>query len=130
MAMNRVQFQQGLSMGRFLERYGSEEQCEAVLAAQRWPEGFVCPRCKSTDCSSFRRAGLLYWQCSSCRHQSSVLSGTVFESTKLALQRWFLAMYLMMQSKNSIAALELMRYLGVSYKTAWLIKHKLMQVML
>ena len=64
-----------------------------------------------------------------CRHQCSVISGTIFEATKLGLSRWFLAMHLLTRSKNNVAALELMRHLGVCYKTAWLIKHKLMEVM-
>lgn len=129
MAMNRVQFQPGLSMAEFLDRYGSEDQCEAALIASRWPEGFACPACGSGENSSFRREGRLYWQCSACRHQCSVISGTIFEATKLPLTRWFLAMHLLTQSKNNVAALELMRHLGVCYKTAWLIKHKLMEVM-
>jgi ribosomal protein L37AE/L43A len=129
MAMNRVQFQPGLSMAQFLDRYGTEEQCEAALIDARWPAGFVCPVCGSHEHSSFRREGRLYFQCSACRHQCSVISGTVFEATKLALTRWFLAMHLLTQSKNNVAALELMHHLGVCYKTAWLIKHKLMEVM-
>ena len=79
--------------------------------------------------SSFRREGRLYFQCTACRHQCSVISGTIFEATKLGLSRWFLAMHLLTQSKNNVAALELMRHLGVCYKTAWLVKHKLMEVM-
>ena len=129
MAMNRVQFQPGLSMAEFLDRYGSEDKCEAALIASRWPEAFACPACGSRENSSFRREGRLYWQCSACRHQCSVISGTIFEATKLPLTRWFLAMHLLTQSKNNVAALELMRHLGVCYKTAWLIKHKLMEVM-
>ena len=129
MAMNRVQFQPGLSMAEFLERYGSEDKCEAALVTSRWPDGFACPGCGSGANSSFRREGRLYFQCSACRHQCSVISGTIFEATKLALTRWFLAMHLLIQSKNNVAALELMRHLGVCYKTARLIKHKLMEVM-
>ena len=79
--------------------------------------------------SSFRREGRLYFQCTACRHQCSVISGTIFEATKLPLSRWFLAMHLLTQSKNNVAALELKRHLGVCYKTAWLVKHKLMEVM-
>ena len=77
----------------------------------------------------FVRAGRRYWQCSACRHQCSVISGTVFEATKLPLTRWFLAMHLLTQAKNNVSALELKRHLGVCYKTAWLMKHKLMEVM-
>jgi hypothetical protein len=129
MAMNRVQFQPGLSMAEFFEQYGSQDKCEAVVIASRWPEGFACPACGCGQSSSFRREGRLYFQCSACRHQCSVISGTILEASKLPLTRWFLAMHLLTQSKNNVAALELMRHLGVCYKTAWLIKHKLMEVM-
>jgi len=129
MAMNRVQFQAGLSMAEFLNRYGSEDQCEAALVASRWPQGFACPDCGAGAHSTFVRGGRRYWQCAACRHQCSAISGTIFESTKLALRRWFLAMHLLTQSKNNVSALELMRQLGVCYKSAWLLKHKLMEVM-
>jgi ribosomal protein L37AE/L43A len=129
MAMNRVQFQPGLSMAEFLDRYGSEEKCETALAASRWPDGFRCPACGGAAHGSFARAGRRYWQCSACRHQCSAISGTIFEATKLPLTRWFLAMHLLTQSKNNVSALELKRHLGVCYKSAWLMKHKLMEVM-
>src|SRR4029453_13856057 len=129
MAMNRGEFQRGLSMAKFMDQYGSEEQCEAALIASRWPQGFACPACGGPASCSFRRQGRLDCQCASCRHQCSVISGTIFESTKLAPTRWFLAMHLLTQAKNNVSALELMRHIGVSYPTAWLVKHKLMEVM-
>ena len=129
MAMNRVQFQPGLSMAEFLNRYGTEGKCEEALAAARWPQGFVCPACGCATHGGFVRSSRHYWQCTACRHQCSVISGTIFESTKLPLTRWFLAMHLLTQSKNNVSALELKRHLGVCYKTAWLMKHKLMEVM-
>jgi ribosomal protein L37AE/L43A len=129
MKMNRVQFQPGLSMAEFIQRYGSDDKCEAALIESRWPAGFACPSCGCEQSNSFRREGRLYFQCAMCRHQCSVISGTIFEATKLPLTRWFLAMHLLTQSKNNVAALELMRHLGVCYKTAWLMKHKLMEVM-
>lgn len=129
MKMNRVQFQPGLSMPEFFELYGSEARCQAALQAARWPNGFACPKCAGAARTSFVRGGLPYWQCAACAHQCSLISGTVFESTKLPLSRWFLAMQLLTQSKNNVSALELMRQLGVSYRTAWLIKHKVMEAM-
>ncbi len=57
MAMNQVQFQPGLSMAEFVDRYGSEDRCEAALTVSRWPEGFACPACDSGQSSSFRRQG-------------------------------------------------------------------------
>ena len=129
MAMNRVQFQRGLSMAEFMHLYGNDAQCESALIAARWPQGFACPICAAPASCSFRRQGRLYWQCAACRHQCSVISGTIFESTKLPLTSWFLAMHLLTQAKNNVSALELKRHLGVSYPTAWLVKHKLMEVM-
>lgn len=129
MAMNRVQFQPGLSMAEFIRRFGTQEQCEAALTHARWPQGFACPDCGASSRTSFRRQGRLYWQCRGCQYQCSVTSGTVFENTKLPLTVWFLAMHLLTQAKNNVAALELMRHLGVCYRTAWLIKHKLLEVM-
>ena len=130
MPMNRVQFQKGLSLPEFMDRYGTEEQCEQALVAARWPGGFVCPACGVMQSrTTFRREGRLYWQCAGCQYQCSVTSGTVFEATKLPLTRWFLAMQLLTQAKNNVSALELTRQLGVSYRTAWLIKHKLLQAM-
>jgi hypothetical protein len=130
MALNRIQFQRGLSLVEFLDRYGSEEKCEAALVALRWPKGFVCPRCAGSA-HSLTFNGRRLWECLNrhCRYQCSAIAGSVFQDTKLPLTTWFLAMYWMTQSKNSIAALELRRLLGVSYPTALLMKHKLMQVM-
>ena len=129
MAMNRIQFQPGLSMAEFMRRFGTQEQCEAALIVARWPQGFACPECGGSSRTSFRRQGRLYWQCRGCQSQCSVTSGTVFENTKLPLTVWLLAMHLLTQAKNNVAGLELSRHLGVCYRTAWLIKHKLMEVM-
>lgn len=130
MAQNRVQYQRGLSMPEFFDCYGSPQQCEDVVRAWRWPEGFVCPRCQGVWHSEFRRKERLYFQCSGCRYQCSLVAGTIFESSKVPLPGWFLAMHLMTQAKNNVSALELKRHLGVSYPTAWLLKHKIMQVMM
>jgi hypothetical protein len=129
MAMNRVQFQKGLSMAEFLAQYGSEAQCAAALEAMRWPNGFRGPVCGGERHSVFERGGRKYWQCGHCRGQTTLTAGTIFQATKLPLTVWFLAMHLLTQAKNNVSALELMRHLGVCYRTAWLVKHKLIQVM-
>lgn len=129
MTMNRVQFQAALTFGEFVERFGTEDGCEQELLAQRWPEGFECPCCGSGEYSSFRRGRLLYFQCCACRKQTSLIAGTVMASSKLSLRRWFQAAYVMSQAKNNVSALELMRHLGVSYESAWMLKHKLMEAM-
>ncbi len=129
MVMNRIQFQYGLSMPEFLKDYGTEAQCERVLEAVRWPNGFCCPRCGQAAHYVLRDGVRKVFQCNACRHQASLIAGTVFQGTKLPLTTWFLAIYLISQAKTGLSALALKRQLGVSYPTAWLIHHKLMQVM-
>ncbi len=115
-------------MGEFMARYGTEEKCHGALVASRWPGGFVCPECGSTRHCTFERKGRQYWQCSACREQTTATCGTIFQATKLPLTSWFLALHLLTQAKNNVSALELKRHLGVRYKTAWLLKQKLMQI--
>ena len=69
------------------------------------------------------------YQCHRCYHQTSLTAGTIFHATHLPLTIWFLAIYLLTQRKSGISALQLSRELGVSYNTAWKLKHKLLQVM-
>ena len=127
MARNPVQFQKGLSLTEFSGRYGREEQCHAALIEMRWPEGLVCPKCGGRK-HSYAKARRIF-QCSACRAQTSVKAGTIFHKSRTPLVKWFLAIYLLTQSKNDIAALELARQLGVKWDTAWLIKQKLMETM-
>lgn len=130
MAMNRIQFQPGMSLFELFQRFGTEAQCAAVLEQARWPAGFRCPRCGgAAHCVLGVRARKTF-QCNACHHQTSLLAGTVFEGTKLGLTVWFLAMYLISQAKTGLSAVALKRDLGVSYPTAWLIHHKLMQAMI
>ena len=129
MAMNRIQFQPGLSMPAFQKAYGSEVQCEAALERMRWPNGFCCPRCSGGAHYVLRDGVRKVFQCNGCRHQASLIAGTVFQGTKLPLTIWFLAIYLISQAMTGISTLALKRQLGVSYPSAWLIHHKLMQVM-
>ncbi len=128
MAKNIVQFQKGLSEAAFRLQYGTEEQCRAALFSWRWPQGFVCPKCGGTHSVVLRTRPV--HQCSTCRHQVSLIAGTIFHATKLPLTTWFAAIYHLTQGKNGLSSLELARRLGVSHYTAWKIQHKLMQVML
>ena len=129
MGINRVQFQPGLSMSEFIHRYGTEAKCYRALYKWRWPEGFRCPACAGRARSRFRRGDAIYYQCRACRHQTTLTAGTQPEGTKLPLRTWMLAMHLLTSTKTNLAALELMRHLGVNYKTAWRLKHKVMQAM-
>jgi transposase-like protein len=129
MAMNPIQFQKGLSLAQFMRDYGTEAKCYRALYRSRWPDGFRCPSCGGARRSRFRREGRVYYQCRRCRHQTTLTSGTLFQSTQLPLRTWMLALYLLTSTKTDLSALELMRHLGVTYKAAWRIKHKVMQAM-
>jgi transposase-like protein len=129
MPMNRIQFQRGVSMPEFFSRYGTEAQCAAALVALRWPQGFRCPRCASAEHYLVGHGARKLYQCQGCRHQTSLTAGTLMDSTKLPLTTWFLAIYLISQDKTGLSALALMRHLGTSYRTAWLIHQKLMKTM-
>ena len=127
MSINAIQFQPGLSMAQFIQTYGTEAKCYRVLYKARWPQGFLCPCCQNRSRSRFRREGRIYYQCRACRHQTTLVSGTLFQNTKLSLTTWFLALYLLTSTKTNLSALELKRHLGVNYKAAWRLKHKVMQ---
>ena len=130
MPRNTVQFRKGLSEPEFERLYGTEDKCRAQLLAWRWPGGFECPACGGRAHCVVKQEGRELYQCNACRTQTSLISGTIFASTKLELMVWFRAMYLMTQTKQGISRLEQSRRLGVSYNTAWMIHHKLAQVMM
>ena len=130
MARNKVQFQKGMSEARFDELYGTEELCHDALVRWRWPEGFQCPGCEGRAHCIVKRGARILYQCNACRKQTSVKAGTIFASSKLPLRLWFKTMYLLTQSKKGVSSLELGRRLGVTQTTAWILKHKLAQVMI
>ena len=127
MARNRIQFQKGLSEARFQALYGDEERCRALVIDWRWPDGFICPKCRGRACCVVGSRRL--FQCNACRRQTSPMAGTIFNSTKLPLTVWFRAMYLITQTKQGISSIELGRRLGTTQTTAWKIKTKLAEVM-
>ena len=126
MSQQSVQFREGYSIDDLAREYGSEQQCEEALFSWRWPNGFVCSECGSHSYSKLGTHRL--YQCSYCHHETALTSGTIFKKTKLHLTTWFLAIHLLTQSEADLSALELKKKLGVSYRTAWLMKHKIMQI--
>lgn len=108
-------------------RFSEEEACLDYLFALRWPNGFCCPQCSHVEPWKMSRR---LWLCSGCRKQVSVLAGTVFQDTHLLMKTWFRAMWNITSQKNGMSALGLQRVLGLgSYRTAWLMLHKLRQAM-
>src|SRR5271165_308350 len=116
------------NLRQFQSDFATEEACEAYLAACRWPEGFICPRCANRR--AYELVNQRRWQCAGCRHQVSLTAGTVLHRTKIPLTQWFWAAYLMTTDKRGVSALLLQRQLGLScYETAWMLLHKLRRAM-
>lgn len=113
-------------------RFTDEETARAHLESTRWPNGPVCPHCGGVERNSrlqgkAHRPGLLF--CGDCRAQFSVTVGTVFEDSKLPLHKWVYAIHLMCASKKGISSLQMSRVLGVTYKTAWFMSHRIREAM-
>jgi transposase-like protein len=115
--------EQEINLVNLIERYHSEDSCRARLEELRWPDGVECPRCESKNVA--RMEDRHQYQCRSCRYQFSVTAGTIFHDTHLPLWKWFLAVYLIIESKKGISANQLKRTLNVSYKTAWYLCHRI-----
>jgi hypothetical protein len=109
------------------ERFPDEQACRDYLASLRWADGFRCPACQSAD--HWKTARFLF-HCRACGQQSSVTSGTLFMDTHLPLRLWFEAIWQVTAQKYGASALGLQRVLGLgSYRTAWMLLHKLRRAM-
>lgn len=108
------------------------DKAREYLEALRWPNGAICPHCGSTG-AHYKLQGVAHrpglWKCVDCRSQFSVTVGTVFEDSKVPLNKWLMAVHLMCASKKGISAKQLERMLGVTYKTAWFMSHRVREAM-
>jgi len=110
-----------------VHRFGSEEICREYLEKLRWPEGVACLRCGSLSVSEISTRD--QFDCNDCRYRFSVTSGTIFDNTKLPLWKWFAGIYLMVEGKKGVSANQVKRTLGVTYKTAWFLCHRVREAM-
>lgn len=110
-----------------MTRFHSEDKCRTLLEELRWPDEVRCPRCNGIKIS--RIADRQQFDCDTCRYQFSVTSGTIFHDTHLPLNKWFAAIYLTVESKKGISANQVKRTIGVSYKTAWYLCHRIRAAM-
>jgi transposase-like protein len=115
-----------LSQPHFHDEAAAYARLEAIV----WPEGPHCPRCGALDRITNVKGGRMgLRRCGHCKREFTVKVGTVFESSHVALHLWFQAAHLMSASKKGISAHELHRILGVTYKTAWFMGHRLREAM-
>jgi len=121
-------------MNLLAPEFQDEDAARAYLEGLRWPEGPVCPHCGGMKAykinpkeGSKTRKGL--YKCGDCRKQYTVTVGTIFHRSKVPLNKWLLAAYLMASSKKGFAAHQLHRSIDVQYKTAWFMMHRLREAM-
>ncbi len=119
---------ESMNFEEFCRRYSTERACAEALFRLRWPGGFRCPKCGHARCYPIRTRRLPLFECASCRYQASVTAGTVMEGSRTPLTRWFQAIFLL-STPEGISSMQLSRKLRVSYKTAWLISHKIRRAM-
>ncbi|MBI4479467.1 MAG: IS1595 family transposase [Acidobacteria bacterium] len=109
------------------EKYNSEERCREYLELLRWPTGVCCVRCGDTAVWKLEKRN--QYECHGCGYQFSATAGTVFHDSHLPLWKWFLATYLICEAKKGLSANQMKRTLGVSYKTAWYLCHRIREAM-
>ena len=117
-----------MTAAQFDAAFPDENACKAYLVARRWPDGVHCPRCGNPKVYDLK-SRQWHWQCEQCApdgYRFSHIAGTIFENTNKPLRDWFKVAHLMLASKKGMSALQIMRYMGFgSYKTAWLMCHKI-----
>ncbi len=125
-----------LNLIQIAQKYSDEDKARTLLESLRWPSGPVCPHCSATrfytlkpkaDSKSPGRKGL--YKCAACRKQYSVTVGTVFEASHIPLSKWLMAVFLICSSKKAMSAHQLHRMLGITYKTAWFMAHRIRYAM-
>jgi transposase-like protein len=119
--------QPAVDLLQLMDAYDTDIECRTYLEGLRWPKGIECPRCQSKSISRIKERK--QFDCDSCRYQFSATAGTIFHDSHLPLPKWFLAIFLMSESKKGISALQLKRTLRVSYKTAWYLCHRIREAM-
>jgi transposase-like protein len=114
--------------------FSDEEKAREAFEAVRWPDGPICPQCGNLDQEKIAkgqgkagRPGLYY--CAACNGQFTVTVGTVMERSKIPISKWLFAMHLMASSKKGMSAHQMHRMLGVTYKTAWFMCHRIREAM-
>jgi transposase-like protein len=118
---------ENMSLVKLVDKFGGDDRCREYLEELRWPEGVKCPRCDSDSISRITTRNQL--DCNDCRYRFSVTTGTLFHDSHLPLSKWFMAIYLVAESKKGISAKQLQRMLDTSYKTAWYLAHRIRAAM-
>jgi transposase-like protein len=103
--------------------FADVETSIAFVAALRWPDGVICPRCAGTSC--YRLSTRQLWKCRGCKKQFSVKVGSIFEDSPIGLDKWLPALWMLVNCKNGVSSYEIARDLGITQKSAWFMLHRL-----
>jgi transposase-like protein len=112
-----------ITLCEVLQQFGTDESCRSYLESLRWPSKVICPKCGSDKMSRVRERKI--FDCDSCRYQFSVLAGTIFHDTHLPLPIWFATTYVMCESRKGVSANQIKRMMGIGYKAAWYLCHRI-----
>jgi transposase-like protein len=115
--------------GKMATHFQNEEAARLFLEGIRWPNGPICPKCGSARKPYATHKGKYRCSDKDCRSDFTVRVGTVFESSHVALHKWLMAAYLLCSSKKGISSHQIHRTLGVTYKTAWFMTHRIREAM-
>jgi transposase-like protein len=107
----------------------SEEAAREAMERIRWPNGPVCHHCGSTKHYATKKAGVYRCASPACRKDFTVMTGSVMERSHIPLHKWFQAYYLMCSSKKGVSSKQIERTLGVTYKAAWFLTHRIREAM-
>lgn len=116
-----------INLVKLVTDFGSEDKARTCLIQLRWPEKLTCLRCKGENVTKINERE--QFCCNDCDYHFSVTSGTIFHDTHLPLWKWFLAIYLITESKKGISANQISRTLELPYKTAWYLCHRIRAAM-
>lgn len=115
------------TLAEFLKAFNSEEACRKHFEVIRFADGDFCPHCKHDKINRFTD-GKRY-RCAKCKQDFTIKTGTIFGESKLPIQKWFIAIYLLTTRKKGISSIELSKQVGVSQKTAWFMDHRIREAM-
>src|SRR5207237_3490090 len=108
--------------------FDTDTKCRELLMRLRWPSGPECPRCKTQEIVPLNTTKELFY-CKDCDYQFTVTAGTIFNDSHLPLNKWFIATLLICEARKGMSANQIKRTLGVSYKTAWYLCHRIRAAM-
>jgi transposase-like protein len=120
---------EAIDLCELIERFSDDQHCRNYLERLRWPNGVRCLKCGGDKISSILKRDQYNCDNESCRYQFSVTADTMFHDTHLPLVKWFLATFLISQSRKGMSANQLKRMLRINYRTAWYLCHRIREAM-